>query len=39
MSRVLKDKSGVSMIYDETQDNAALNGVSYFFLLFFVFSL
>ena len=35
----LKDKSGVNMINDKMQDNTAMNGISYFFLLLFTLSL
>ena len=34
----LKDESGVCMIGDEIQDNTVMNGVSYFFSLFFTLS-
>ena len=35
----LKDKCGVGMIADTTQDDTVVNGVSYFFSLFFAYSL
>ena len=36
---LLKDKSGVGVIGDKIQDTTAMNGVSYFFSLFFIMSL